>query len=262
MCGIVGVFDRRDRRTLPDGILDAMTDRLAHRGPDGRGTWNRPGIALGHRRLSIIDLARGEQPMPSADGRYQIAFNGEIYNFRDLKAELEGMGHAFRYDSDTEVLIEAYRAWGPKCLERLVGMFAFAIWDEAERTLFLARDRFGVKPLYLAHLPDGRTLFASEMKALLAFPNLSRDVDPRAVEDYFAYGYVPDDKSFLAAVTKLPPAHYLVLKADATPSPVRYWDLAFRARHRGTAKALERQLLDRLEAAVGSRMVADVEVAA
>ncbi|MBV7257103.1 amidotransferase 1, exosortase A system-associated [Pacificimonas sp. WHA3] len=264
MCGFAGVFDRRDRRTVPEPIIDAMTDALVHRGPDGRGTHIEAGIALGHRRLSIIDLSRGHQPMPSDDGRFQIVFNGEIYNFRELKAELQAAGHEFRYDSDTEVLIEGYRAWGAEMLPRLVGMFTFAIWDARERTLFLARDRFGVKPLYIAHLPDGRTLFGSEMKALMAWPNLPRDVDPRAIEDYFAYGYVPEDKSFLRAVSKLPPAHHLTLRQDggAAPTPVRYWDIEFRAKHRGPVEKLEAELIERLEAAVGSRMVADVEVAA
>ncbi|MHB9878258.1 XrtA/PEP-CTERM system amidotransferase [Pacificimonas sp. ICDLI1SI03] len=263
MCGIAGAFDRRDRRTLPPQVLDAMTDALEHRGPDGRGTWSKPGIALGHRRLSIIDLTHATQPMPSMDARFQIVFNGEIYNFRELKATLEAAGHQFRYDSDTEVLIEAYRAWGPDMLPRLRGMFAFAIWDEAERSLFLARDRFGVKPLYMAHLADGRTLFGSEMKALLAYPNLPTDIDPRAVEDYFAYGYVPDDKSILKSVTKLPPAHHVTLKQGMdAPTPVRYWDLEFRPKHRGSSARLADELIQRLEVAVGSRMVADVEVAA
>ncbi len=263
MCGIAGVFDTRDRRTLPQPILDAMTDAIAHRGPDGRGTHNAPGIALGHRRLSIIDLARGEQPMPSHDARYHIVFNGEIYNFRDIKAELTAGGHIFRYDSDTEVLIEAWRAWGPDMLQHLTGMFAFALWDQAERQLFLARDRFGVKPLYLSWTPNGRLLFGSEMKALLAYPNLSRDVDPRALEDYFAYGYVPEDKSFLKSITKLPPAHYLLLEDGKGQSePTRYWDMEFRPKHRASNASLEAELRDRLKAAVGSRMVADVEVAA
>ncbi|MGB3723718.1 MAG: XrtA/PEP-CTERM system amidotransferase [Pacificimonas sp.] len=263
MCGIAGVFDTRDQRTLPQPIIDAMTDSIAHRGPDGRGTHNAPGIALGHRRLSIIDLARGEQPMPSHDGRYHIVFNGEIYNFREIKAELTAAGHSFRFDSDTEVLIEAWRAWGAKMLPRLTGMFAFAIWDQAERQLFLARDRFGVKPLYLAWTANGRLLFGSEMKALLAYPNLPRDVDPRAVEDYFAYGYVPEDKSFLKAVTKLPPAHYLLLEGGkGRMPPTRYWDIEFRPKHRASNASLEAELRDRLKAAVGSRMVADVEVAA
>ncbi|MGB7405846.1 MAG: XrtA/PEP-CTERM system amidotransferase [Pacificimonas sp.] len=263
MCGLTGVFDTRDRRTLPQPVLDAMTDALEHRGPDGRGTFNEPGIALGHRRLSIIDLARGEQPMASADGRYVIVFNGEIYNYRDLKSDLEALGHSFRFDSDTEVLLEAWRAWGPEMLPRLVGMFTIAIWDKAERQLFLARDRFGVKPLYLAHLGEGRTLFGSELKALLAYPKLPRDIDPRAIEDYFAYGYVPEDKSILTAVTKLAPAHYLILKDGQPPAdPVRYWDIEFASRHRGSTASLEAELRDRLKDAVGSRLVADVEVAA
>ena len=248
---------------LAAGTLDAMTDSLRHRGPDGRGTFNEPGIALGHRRLSIIDLERADQPMVSHDGRYVLAFNGEIYNYRDLKTDLAARGHTLRFDSDTEVLIEAYRAWGAEMLPRLTGMFAFALWDKEERRLFLARDRFGVKPLYTADLPDGRFAFGSELKSLLAMPDLPRRIDPRAVEDYFAYGYVPEDKSILSGVGKLPPAHYLLLEQGGpAPRPVRYWDISFEPRQRGSDDDLAEELRARLAAATGSRLVADVEVAA
>ncbi|EMD82683.1 XrtA/PEP-CTERM system amidotransferase [Pacificimonas flava] len=262
MCGLTGIFDRRGRREVPPQVLDAMTDALAHRGPDGRGTMNEPGIALGHRRLSIIDVTRAGQPMASACGRYEIVFNGEIYNFREVRAELEAAGHSFRLDSDTEVLIEGYRAWGPAMLARMTGMFAVAIWDREERSLFLARDRFGVKPLYIADLPDGRVLFGSELKALLPWPDLPRRIDPRAVEDYFAYGYVPDDKCILAGIRQLPPAHYVLLSEGAEVKPVRYWNLTYGRGNDRSPGALAKELDERLEAAVGSRLVADVEVAA
>lgn len=263
MCGLTGVFDRRGRRTVDAGVLDRMTDSLAHRGPDGRGTLNEPGIALGHRRLSIIDVARAEQPMASADGRYVIVFNGEIYNYRGIRTELEAEGHSFRLNSDTEVLLEAYRAWGAAMLGRLTGMFAFALWDREERTLLLVRDRFGVKPMYLADLPDGRVLFASELKSILEWPDLPRHIDPCAVEDYFAYGYVPETRSILKGITKLQPAHYALLReGEDSVRQIRYWDIEFTEDLPGSPEALEEELRGRLADAVASRLVADVEVAA
>ncbi|MEE4350235.1 MAG: XrtA/PEP-CTERM system amidotransferase [Pacificimonas sp.] len=259
MCGLAGIFDRREQGLADQDIIDRMTDSLAHRGPDGRGVLNEPGIALGHRRLSIIDIEGAPQPMASADGRYVIVFNGEIYNFAALKAELIAKGRTFARASDTEVLLEGYAVWGAEMLPRLTGMFAFAIWDRKARTLFLARDRFGVKPMYLADLADGRLLFGSELKALTAHPDLPRRIDPQAVEDYFAYGYVPEVRSILSGVTKLQPAHYaLVEEGGATVRQVRYWDLAFTEDREGERAALDAEL----DRAVASRLVADVEVAA
>jgi asparagine synthase (glutamine-hydrolysing) len=263
MCGIAGYFDQREHRAIPDGVLRTMTESLAHRGPDGSGYHRAPGIGLGHRRLSIIDIAGGVQPMASADGKVQVIFNGEIYNFRAVRAQLQALGHTFTRDSDTEVIVEAWRAWGEACVERLRGMFAFAIWDERQRLLFLARDRLGVKPLYYAELGDGRIIFASELKALLHWPNLSRAIDPRAIEDYFAYGYVPDDKCLLSAVRKLPAAHTLSFRwGEAGARPKRYWDIAFDASVTGTPAALAEELAARMREAVELRLVADVPVGA
>lgn len=263
MCGIAGYFDQREHRAIPDGLLRAMTDAVLHRGPDGSGYYRAPGIGLGHRRLSIIDLEGGHQPMPSEDGKLQIVFNGEIYNFRDVRRELQALGHVFRRDSDTEVIIEAYRAWGEACVDRLRGMFAFAIWDEASRSLFLARDRLGVKPLFYSQMPDGRVIFGSELKVLLAWPGLSREIDPRAIEDYFAYGYVPDDKCLLKSVKKLPAAHVLTLRWGETGGePRRYWDVAFDGRLQGSAAGLADELTARMREAVELRLVADVPVGA
>ncbi|MBZ6379995.1 asparagine synthetase B [Pacificimonas flava] len=262
MCGLAGIFDRRGKRLADQNVLDRMTDALSHRGPDGRGTLNEPGTALGHRRLSIIDVERASQPMASADERFEIVFNGEIYNYRELKSELERAGHRFRLDSDTEVLLEAYRAWGPDMLRRLRGMFAFALWDRKTDQLLLARDRFGVKPMVMADLPDGRLLFASELKALLEHPDLPRGIEPRAIEDYFAYGYVPEARSLLSAVTKLQPAHYALLdRSGGELVQTRYWDLAFSEDLDGEASRAG-DLRQRLKDAVRSRLVADVEVAA
>jgi asparagine synthase (glutamine-hydrolysing) len=263
MCGIAGYFDQREHRAVPDGVLRAMTESLAHRGPDGSGYHRAPGIGLGHRRLSIIDIAGGVQPMASADGKVRLIFNGEIYNFRAVRKQLQALGHTFTRDSDTEVIVEAWRAWGEACVERLRGMFAFAIWDEGQRLLFLARDRLGVKPLYYAELGDGRVIFASELKALLHWPNLSRAIDPRAIEDYFAYGYVPDDKCLLSAVHKLPAAHTLSFRwGEAGARPRRYWDIAFDASVTGTPAALAEELAARMREAVELRLVADVPVGA
>ena len=262
MCGLAGIVDLSSDRRVEQADLDRMTDSLAHRGPDGRGTLIEPGIALGHRRLSIIDLAGASQPMDSADGRYVTVFNGEIYNYRAIRADLEAKGHSFRLNSDTEVLLEAYRAWGPDMLPRLTGMFAVAIWDRQEKSLFLARDRFGVKPLYLCRTPDDRLLFGSELKAILTWPDLPRRADARAISDYFTYGYVPDDKSLVLGVRQLPPAHYALISRGRIDER-RYWDIAFDNSLAGRdVDALTAELDERLTQAVGHRMVADVEVAA
>ncbi|HEY6813969.1 MAG TPA: XrtA/PEP-CTERM system amidotransferase, partial [Croceibacterium sp.] len=228
------------------------------------GVWTGPGIGLGHRRLSIIDLAGSPQPMLSADGRAVIVFNGEIYNFRELRRELEGLGARFRTQGDTETILAAWQQWGPQCLPRLHGMFAFAIYDTEARTLFLARDRLGVKPLFTVMLSDGSLAFASELKGLLAHPLLRREVDPLAVEDYLAWGYVPDHRSILKGVEKLPAGHYRLLRHDAAPAaPQRWWDVSFEGRRRGgSERDLEAELLHHLREAVTSRMVADVPLGA
>ena len=223
MCGIAGLFHPDVPKPVDPARIEAMADVLAHRGPDGSGVWTAPGIGLGHRRLSIIDLSdAAAQPMLTPDRRVAITFNGEIYNFRDVRADLEAAGHAFRTESDTEVILAAWRQWGPGCLERLNGMFAFALYDADAETLFLARDRLGVKPLFYAELADGALIFASELKGLLAHPRLRRSPDPRAIEDYLAFGYVPDDSSIVAGVSKLPAGHYrLVRRGHAVPRPAQ-----------------------------------------
>lgn len=240
-----------------------MCDALAHRGPDGSGVWTAPGVGLGHRRLSIIDLAGSPQPMHSGDGSLAIVFNGEIYNFRELRRELEGLGATFRTDGDTEVILAAWQRWGPGCLPRLHGMFAFALYDQRQKELFLVRDRLGVKPLFMAPLSDGSLAFASELKGLLAHPLLRRDVDLLAIEDYLTWGYVPDHRSILKGVEKLPAGHYRVLRHDAPPArPVQWWDISFTQRHKGSEADLGAELLHRLREAVTSRMVSDVPLGA
>ncbi len=236
---------------------------LAHRGPDGSGVWTAPGVGLGHRRLAIIDLDGSPQPMHSADERAVVVFNGEIYNFRELRRELEGYGVQFKTDGDTEVILAAWQRWGEDCAAHLDGMFSFAIYDRADRTLFLARDRFGVKPLFFAELSDGSLAFASELKGLLAHPLLRREVDPLAIEDYMTWGYVPDHRSILRGVRKLPAGHSLLLKHDMPlPSPRQYWDISFEKRHKAKPRDLEAELLHHLQQAVESRMVSDVPLGA
>ena len=263
MCGIAGIFHCGTIKPVDPARVERMCDALVHRGPDGSGVWAAPGVGLGHRRLAIIDLAGSPQPMHSADGRATIVFNGEIYNFRELRRELEGLGAEFRTHGDTEVILAAWRQWGTECLSRLHGMFAFAIYDAADRTLFLARDRLGVKPLFMAHLSDGSLAFASELKGLLAPPLLRREVDPLAIEDYLTWGYVPDHRSILKGVEKLPAGHYRLLRHDAAPAaPQRWWDVSFAERRRGSERDLEAELLHHLREAVTSRLIADVPLGA
>ncbi|MGZ8343163.1 MAG: XrtA/PEP-CTERM system amidotransferase [Allosphingosinicella sp.] len=263
MCGIAGLFYVSNPKPVDPKRVRAMTDTLAHRGPDGSGIWTAPGVGLGHRRLSIIDLATGDQPMRSADETLALSYNGEIYNFREVRGELEAFGHVFRTESDTEVILAAWRQWGPDCLARFNGMFAFALYDKDRDCLFLARDRLGVKPLYWTTLSDDSLVFASELKGLLAHPLLRRAPSHRAIEDYLALGYVPDDGCMVAGVRKLAAGHYLLVRRGrVVPKPVQWWDVDFSSPSRASARALEEELVERLRAAVRSRMVADVPLGA
>jgi asparagine synthase (glutamine-hydrolysing) len=264
MCGIAGIFHPDVPKPVDPARVEAMSDVLAHRGPDGSGIWTAPGIGLGHRRLSIIDLSDAAgQPMLTPDGQVAISYNGEIYNFREVRAELEAKGHGFRTESDTEVILAAWRQWGPECLARFNGMFAFALYDTGADSLFLARDRLGVKPLFLAELSDGALIFASELKGLLAHPLLRRVPSAQGIEDYLAFGYVPDDAAIVECVRKLPAGHYLLVRRGRpVPAPVQWWDVDFSNPVRRPVKALEEEMVERLRAAVRSRMVADVPLGA
>ena len=262
MCGLAGIFDTKGEREIDRRLLARMNDTLRHRGPDGEGIYFAPGVGLAHRRLSIIDLERGHQPMLSADGRLAVVFNGEIYNFPDLKKELEAQGRAFRTHCDTEVILHGWDAWGPACVKRFRGMFAFALWDGPKRTLFIARDRLGKKPLYYATLADGTFLFGSELKALTPHPGLPRILDPEAVEDYFALGYIADPKSIYRDVRRLPAAHTLLLERGEAPRLERYWRLSFaEQRPIGEAEA-SAELIARLGEAVKLRLISDVPLGA
>ncbi len=263
MCGIAGIFHISTPKPVDPMRVERMCDAIAHRGPDGAGVWTAPGVGLGHRRLSIIDVSGSPQPMASSDGRAMLVFNGEIYNFRALRAELAAGGAKFRTEGDSEVILAAWQRWGRDCVSRLHGMFAFAIYDLYDRTLFLARDRLGVKPLFYAPLQDGSIAFASELKALIAHPQLRREVDPLAVEDYLTWGYVPDSRSILKGVRKLPAGHTLLLRHGAPlPKPSQWWDISFAERRKGKPADLEAELLHLLREAVTSRMVSDVPLGA
>ena len=263
MCGIVGIFDRKGRRTIDRALLLGMNDSVAHRGPDADCLHIEPGLGLGHRRLAIIDIASGQQPLFSEDGNLVIVFNGEIYNFQQLRKELQGCGHRFKTHSDTEVIVYAWAQWGESCVNHLNGMFAFAIWDRTAETLFLARDRLGIKPLYYAELADGTIIFGSELKALLLHPMLSRDVDPSAVEDYFTFGYVPDPKTILRQARKLEPGNTLTLRrGHGVPDQRRYWDLSFAPVNAVTEAEIRDELIARMRESVKKRLVAEVPLGA
>jgi asparagine synthase (glutamine-hydrolysing) len=263
MCGIAGIFDLQGRREIARAPLERMNDAQTHRGPDESGIHLEPGIGLGHRRLSIIDLSTGQQPLYNEDGSVAVVFNGEIYNFQELIAELTRAGHTFCTKSDTEVIVHAWEQWGVECVKRFRGMFAFALWDRTRETLFLARDRLGVKPLYYAVLPDGLAIFGSELKALLAHAGLSREMDPYAVEEYFALGYIPEPRTIYKGAKKLPPAHTLLLRrGQPVPEPHAYWDVRFTLDNPiGEAEAYE-ELVARLGESVRLRMISEVPLGA
>lgn len=263
MCGIAGIFHLETAKPVDPARVRAMLDVMPHRGPDGSGIWTAPGVGLGHLRLSIIDLASGAQPMLTDDETLAVTFNGEIYNFAEVRAELEAKGHVFRTHSDTEVILHGYRQWGEDCVHRFTGMFAFALFDARAQSLWLVRDRLGVKPLHYAPLSDGSVIFGSELKCLLAHPLLRRAPDLTAVEDYMAYGYVPDDACLVAGVRKLGAGETLrLVRGRGLPAPQRYWDVSFADRTNARPEALEEELVALMRDAVRSRMVADVPLGA
>jgi asparagine synthase (glutamine-hydrolysing) len=277
MCGISGIATTGDS-TIARELLEAMNERLRHRGPDDGGVWlggeGDVRVGLGTRRLSVIDLSpRGHMPMSSADGRLHITYNGEVYNFREVRRELEHLGRAFRSDTDTEVVLNAYAQWGPECLHRFNGMFAFAVWDARERELFVARDRLGVKPLHYAEW-DGRFAFASEMKALMEDASLPREIDWDALDLYLTFRVIPHPYTIFKSIRKLAPGHYLVWK-DGRLRECAYWDVFGRAnganradanghasnghaRHNGSVASIKRELFELVEDAVRMRLVSDV----
>ena len=260
MCGIAG-FSLFNHQEGGQASLTSMHEAIHHRGPDASGTYLDEHIGLCHRRLSILDLSEaGNQPMFSADGNLVIVFNGEIYNFLELRAELEAEGVQFKSHTDTEVILALYAREGTQCLGKLNGMFAFALWDKTKQELFIARDRLGKKPLYyFSH--NGRFAFGSEIKAILALENIPREIRLDAVYDFFAYQYVPDPKSIFKHIHKLPPAHYLLLNKDGF-SISEYWDLSFKNTSRDSEETHKAQLKGLLEKVTKQRMVSDVPLGA
>jgi asparagine synthase (glutamine-hydrolysing) len=263
MCGIVGIFDMRQMRDIDLPLLTRMNETQHHRGPVEGGVHRERGVGFGHRRLSIIDLSSGQQPLFNEDHSVVVVFNGEIYNFVALMEELTRLGHTFRTRCDTEVIVHAWEEWGEACVERFRGMFGFALWDRNSQTMFLARDRLGIKPMYCALLDDGMFLFGSELKALMSIPGLSRELDPCAVEEYFAYGYVPEPRTIFKSAFKLQPGHTLTLKAGgAMPAQKKFWDVPFKPHAPMTGEEAEQELIVKLRDAVQSHMVADVPLGA
>lgn len=266
MCGIAGILDLKGRG-VAGADVERMCAKLVHRGPDEEGYHVDGGLAFGQRRLSIIDLSSGRQPMGNEDGAVWLTFNGEIYNFQELRPELERQGHRFATSSDTEVILHAYEQHGPACLSRFRGMFAFAVWDGPRRRLFLARDRVGKKPLFYCEC-DGRFLFASELQALLADRGVSREVDAEAVDDYLTYGYVPAPRTAFRGVFKLPPGHSLTVELEDDGVGVRrrkverYWSLDYLPKLGLDEEEASDRLLEVLTEAVRLRMIADVPLGA
>jgi asparagine synthase (glutamine-hydrolysing) len=265
MCGIAGIVDLAGTSPPDAVVLARMTARLAHRGPDGEGFHVSPGVGFGHRRLAIIDLATGAQPLYNEDASVVVIYNGEIYNFAELSVQLSALGHRFHTRSDTEVIVHAWEQWGEACLQRFNGMFAFALWDERQQTLFLARDRLGVKPLYYCWLPSGQLLFASELKSLLVHPAVTRTIEPRAVESYLAFGFIPDPLTIYRGVFRLEPGCFLSQQRGAARAHVqRYWDVPLFASSAPAASRQElcQELRDRLRESVRLRLVAEVPLGA
>ncbi len=259
MCGICGKleFDRNARVSGP--LIRTMLDTIRHRGPDDQGIYLSPQVGLGHARLSIIDLNSGHQPLSNEDGTIWIVFNGEIYNYRELRAFLLGKGHVFTTQTDTEVIVHLYEELGPQCIEKLRGMFAFALWDESTKTLLLARDRVGIKPLYYS-LSDKAIVFASEIKAILADPAINRKLAPEIIDRFLTFLYVPGEETLLNGICKLAPGHYLVLR-DGKTEIRQYWDLQFlEPSERLSLKDAENELSNLFAESVELHMIADVPV--
>ena len=259
MCGICGKLEFDPDATVAPRLLKHMADAIVHRGPDDEGYYVKGQIGLGFRRLSIIDLSGGHQPLANEDNSIWIVFNGEIYNYQDLRALLLNKGHVFKTHSDTEVIVHLYEEYGRDCVQKLRGMFAFAIWDSVKRTLFLARDRVGIKPLYY-YLDDNFLSFGSEMKAILVDPAVRRDIDPAMIDRFLTYYYLPGPATLLRNFNKLEPGHWLVVQ-DGKVQIESYWDIDFQPAddHKST-EDLEQQVLTLLDDTVQLHMISDVPV--
>ena len=266
MCGIAGFIDIASTGAIREHserarLLDRMCQVIRHRGPDDQGVLVEHGVALGMRRLSIIDLAGGHQPMSGEDGSVNIVFNGEIYNYRELQTELESCGHSFQTSSDTEAIVHAYEEYGNACVNKLRGMFAFAVWDRRSRSLFIARDRVGKKPLYYTVTAQQTLVFGSELKSLLEHPEVGRDFNLEALDAYFTLGYVPDPLTIFRDVHKLPPGHHLVFE-NGQVKVEQYWDFNFETDGSLQEEDCVSELRRLLDESVKLRLVADVPLGA
>jgi len=261
MCGIVGKYNFQTNEPVSESLIKAMCDKIVYRGPDDGGVYTDGNIGLGHRRLSILDLSElGHQPMSSPDANIWITFNGEIYNFQPLRQDLISKGYSFKSNCDTEVIIALYQEYGKACLKYLRGMFAFAIWDKKNSSLFLARDRIGKKPLFYYH--DGKTfIFASEIKAILEDPLVKREIAYEALCDYFKYLYVPDPKTIYKNIFKLEPGYCMTCSKSGIRKE-EYWDVSFAEKSRGSLRDISEQLLHILDESVRLRMISDVPLGA
>lgn len=263
MCGIAGIFDICGKSEIDRNLLHRMNQALVHRGPDEGAMHIEPGIGLGHRRLSIMDISSGQQPLFNEDGSVVVIFNGEIYNFQKLANELMTLGHQFRTHCDTEVIVHAWEEWGERCVERFNGMFAFGVWDRNQQVLFMARDHLGIKPFYYTLLNNGLFLFASELKALLVHPDFDKTLDHQAIEDYFAYGYVPEPKTIFKNTFKLNPGHSLLVRqGERLASPREYWDVPFKPHGLLAEQEVAEELVVRLRNAVDSQLMSEVPLGA
>lgn len=263
MCGITGLFDTRGQRDVDRARLHRMNESQFHRGPDEGDLHLEPGVGFGHRRLSVIDIATGQQPIFNDDRTVALVFNGEVYNYLELMDELRGHGFVFRTKSDSEAVLRAWEHWGEDCVLHLRGMFAFAVHDRRRDCLFMARDRLGVKPMHYALTEDGWLLFGSELKSLVAHGGLRQEIDPRAVEAYFALGYVPDPATIYKHAFKLAPGHRLMVRrGEALGTPQRYWDVKFTLDAKITEAEASEELRRRLSESVKLRMKAEVPLGA
>jgi asparagine synthase (glutamine-hydrolysing) len=260
MCGITGIFLNGGRPFDMAPIIERMTDELTHRGPDASGYHIDAACALGHRRLSIIDVAGGDQPIYNEDRTLTVIFNGEIYNFQEIRKRLIGLGHVFRTNSDTETIVHAYESWGERCVDEFRGMFAFAVRDLRNNSLFLARDRFGKKPLFYGSY-GGRFVFASEMKAILTDPAFDRTIDAEALASYFTFSYVPAPLTIFRNIRKLLPGHVMTVTAHGIRE-TKYWDVSFRPDRRRTEEDFIEEFRHRMAEAVRMRLISEVPLGA
>ncbi len=265
MCGIAGIFSPsiNGNTAISNQVLKAMTDSIVHRGPDEGSVHIEPHIGFGHRRLSVIDVATGQQPLFNEDGSVVVVFNGEIYNYAETVPKLVALGHVFKTKSDTEVIVHAWEEWGVDCLQHFRGMFAFVVWDRNRKTLFMARDRLGVKPLYYGLADNGTMAFGSELKAVMAYPGISKAIDEQAMMDYMTLGYVPDPKSIYRNVKKLVPGSFILWKVgQKCPQPQLYWNVKFEVNSKISEGEACIELRRLIKESVKLRMVSEVPIGA